>query len=116
MGLIVMLAKKYRITTSFFGANASGRKTILSSRQSNELNIKFFSSHLPYSRFAVVASLSVFKKSNERNKYRRAVYESIRRLGLNNEPEKDVVIYLKSDIKKIDVKEMDRLIEKILKK
>ena len=111
-----MLAKKYRLTTSFFGANTSGKKTVLSSRQSNELNVKFFSSDLPYSRFAVVASLAVFKKSNERNKYRRAVYESIRKSGLINKPERDVVIYLKSDIKKIGAKEIDELIGKLLKK
>jgi ribonuclease P protein component len=111
-----MLAKRYRLTTSFFGASASSKKTAFISRQLKELNLKTFSSFLPYSRFAVVASSSAFKKASERNKYRRAVYESIRKSGANKESGKDIVIYLKSDIKKITAKEVEKLIGRLLKK
>lgn len=111
-----MLAKKYRLPTSFFGVNASGKRILLASRQLNELNFKTFFSPLPYSRFAVVAPLSVFKKSSERNKYRRTIYEAIRKLGLNTEQGKNTVIYLKAEIKKISRKEIEELVGKLLKK
>ncbi len=111
-----MLAKKYKLTAAFFNKNDSAQKNLLLSRQSNEFNLKVFNSPLNYSQFAVIAPLSVFKKTTERNKYKRIVYEAIRKLELYKIPQKNVVIYLKSAIIGKKSQEMEMIVSDIFKK
>ena len=111
-----MLAKKYKLTTAFFNKNNSVAKNLLLSRQSSGFNLKVFDSPLDYSRFAVIASLSVFKKTTERNKYKRMIYDAIRKSGFYKIPKRNIVIYLKSEIIGKNPQEVEMIVSDFLKK
>lgn len=111
-----MLAKKYRLPSSFF-KKSEKEKAHPAVKTSNEtlFSAKIFSSPHEYARFAAVASNARFKKSNIRNKARRRAYEAIRATGIYKTKGIDCILYLKPEITEADEKIIQSKIKNILK-
>jgi ribonuclease P protein component len=109
-----MLAKKYRLPSSFFKKSEKERVRPLKTSSETLFSIKIFSSPHAYARFAAVASNARFKKANIRNKARRRVYEAIREANLYKIKKVDCVIYLKTEILEADKKIIQAKLKNIL--
>jgi RNase P protein component len=110
-----MLAKKYRLPSSFFKKIEKEKITPILSYSGNFFSAKVYSSLFDYARFAVVVPANVFKKSVLRNKYRRMVYDLIRVSGLYKTKNIDCVLYLKKTIESTPPQLVESEINKVIK-
>ena len=110
-----MLAKKYRLPSSFFKKIEKEKTRSRSGLASALFSVKIYFSPMDYSRFAAVAPGSIFKKSVLRNKARRGVYEAVRKSGLYRQKNIDCILYLKKNILDASQEIIESELKKILK-
>lgn len=111
-----MLPSKYRLSTSFFKEIAQQERKPDQVVSSKYFSAKIYFSRNDFSRFAVVANSSSFKKAVLRNRLRRIVYEILRKGDFFKKPGLDVVVVLRpqaSFLNQETRKELEEEIKKI---
>ena len=108
-----MLQKEYRIThKKDFEKIFNDGKGVFT----DIMGVKLIPNNLKYSRFGIIISNKVSKKAVERNKIRRQIRSAIK-LNLDKiKRERDIVIICKPEIKKLDYKNIEVELQKILRK
>lgn len=107
-----MLSKKYHLPKSFF----SKPKKRISQFESESFSVKEYKSEFPHSRFAVVVSSKILSKSTARNKYKRFLFDFLRKKEAFHAVKNDFVFILKTPVSKKTKKEIDLELEVFWKK
>ena len=113
MGLIIMLPRKFRLTSKkdFTRIFKGGRSV-----NGRGIGLKYFPSGLEMSRFAFVVSTKVSKKAVVRNKLKRQMREIIHGVLKDVKPGVDMVIIARKEAIDMEFAEMTGSMQKILKK
>jgi len=108
-----MLAKKNRLKkkTDFESVFKNGK-----SLKEGSVILKYLFKGSKISRFGVVVSKKIDKKTNVRNRIKRKISESIRLRLKNFKKGIDVIVITLPGIEKNDFKEIDNLLDKLFKK
>ena len=101
-----MLAKRYKLNIAEF---IKKRPSFV--KKGPFFAVKTVKNELTYSRFGVVVGKKVDKRATERNKIKRAFYESIRVRNLSNIPGQDVMIVIYPDIKQFSQEDIILLVK-----
>lgn len=99
-----MLAKKYKLPVGDFF------KKKLKKKKSDFFDVFFSESGLKFSRFGVLIGKKFSAKAVERNKFKRIVFETVRKKEFFKKPGKDVLISLFPIAKKASREEFEKKI------
>ena len=110
-----MIAKKYKLPTSFFQNIASKRIKSLLLKDFGLFSVKVYKSENNFSRFAVAVSLKVSKKSVERNRLRRIFFDFFRKRKLYEIKERDFVFFVKKNSENKKNLEVEKELEILFK-
>lgn len=108
-----MLAKKYHLPTSFFTSLKQKRKISVSG---DVFCVSIFDSPNTFSRFAVIISTKVSKKSTVRNKIKRILFEYFRTRKKFEIIGKDFVFYVNTKIISFLKSEVEEKLDDFFKK